>query len=205
MIYLLNNILFDINIAQSVDGVNYPPKYFASLENQKQLGLVALPDPIYPDPTLYTSTLNSDGTVTSIPIPQADLIGSTIISIDADVDAVYQAVIGSRGFEYLDAEKAAISFKAAGYTGPVPSEVQSWANAKQVSAPWIALGITEVQWAADDILTTATAWRSAQDMLRAQRLSWKEAARLTLDGPSIKTVQANWAAFLARIRIQLKI
>ena len=110
--------------------------------------------------------------------------------IDADTDAIYLAVQGYRGTEYLLAESDATAYKSAGYTGEVPSSVQSWASAKAQTA----------QWAADDILATAAGWRAAQSAIRAQRLARKEQARTATDlGP----VAAAWAGFVATIRAAL--
>lgn len=110
--------------------------------------------------------------------------------IDADTDAIYLAVQGYRGPEYMLAETDATAYKDAGYTGTVPSSVQSWATAKSQTA----------QWAADDILATAAAWRTAQASIRAQRLARKEQARTAAD---LAPVATGWAGFVAAIRAAL--
>lgn len=116
--------------------------------------------------------------------------------IDTEVDALIGAVIGNRASEYERAEAEATSYTASGYTGPVPSCVQSWADAK-VAQGWTA------QMAADDILATANAWRPAQDAIRAQRLLRKEQARAAVDAAAVDAVLAQWAGFLVAIRGQL--
>lgn len=118
---------------------------------------------------------------------------SALIQIDTDVDAINNAVIGSRAQEYELAEKHAQEYKDAGYSGPVPSSVQSWATAKA----W-----TTTQ-AADDILTTAAHWRTAQAAIRAQRLLRKEQVRSATDVAGITAATAAWAGFVAAIRGQL--
>lgn len=116
---------------------------------------------------------------------------STLIrQIDTDTDAIYRAVQGDRAMEYVLAESDAKSYKAAGYTGPVPDSVASWASAKTKSAIW----------AADDILTIATGWRQAQSSIRATRLACKEQARAAND---VAPVAAQWAAFVAAIKTAL--
>jgi len=116
-----------------------------------------------------------------------------LIKIDADTDAIYSDVVGSREQEYALAEQHAQSFKTAGYTGVVPGSVQSWATAKA----WTATQ------AADDILLTAGNWRNAQASIRANRLSRKEQVRAAVDAASINTAMATWAAFVAGMRTQL--
>ena len=113
-----------------------------------------------------------------------------IRQIDMDADAIYAAVQGNRGNEYALAEQDAIAFKAASYTGTVPASVQSWATAKAQTA----------QWAADDILATASAWRTAMGAIRSNRLQRKEQARVATD---LAPVAAAWNGFVVAIRSQL--
>lgn len=114
--------------------------------------------------------------------------------IDADTDALYGAVIGNRSAEYTLAEVEAAAYVADAYTtDPVPSSVAVWATAKG----WTA------QQAADDIITTATAWRTAQAAIRAARLLRKEQARNAADQAALAVVRAQWAGFMAAVRQQL--
>lgn len=120
---------------------------------------------------------------------------SAIAKIDADTDAIYGAVLGNREQEYTLAETDATAYKDAGYAGAVPDSVQSWATAK---------GWTATQ-AADDILATAAAWRSAQASIRAQRLASKEAVRAAVDAAGVSTAMGAWAVFAVTTRGQLGI
>jgi hypothetical protein len=122
----------------------------------------------------------------------ADVRAAAIAAIDADVDAIYRAVIGDRAAEYIEAEAQAQAYAAAGYEGAVPPMVASWATAKS----WTA------QQAADDIIATAIAWRGAQEVMRAQRLLRKEQMRVAADA-ALATAQAAWAGFRGAIRAQL--
>ncbi len=130
---------------------------------------------------------------TAVAARLAELKANAIRGIDSDTDAIYGAVLGNRGIEYQDAGTAATAYKAAGYSGTVPSEVQSWATAKAQTA----------QWAADDILSTATAWKIAQDAIRSTRLTKKEAVRNSADATAVATILAAWSGFVAYIRGQL--
>ena len=115
--------------------------------------------------------------------------------IDSDADEIYNAVIGNRATEYAQAEADALAYRAAGDSGAVPSSVASWATAK---------GWTATQ-ATDNILATATAWRTAQAAIRAARLLRKEQVRSAGAGSGIDTAMASWAGFVAAIKGQLGI
>lgn len=128
----------------------------------------------------------------------ADLLAkkaALILQIDMDVDLIISAVVGKREIEYLKAEEHANAYIAANYTGTVPEFVQDWATAKSQTATW----------AADNIAATATAWRSAQASLRANRLAKKEAARTAADLAALATVETAWNAFVTAIKQQLGI
>jgi hypothetical protein len=118
-----------------------------------------------------------------------------LLKIDADADAIYSAVVGSRAQEYELAEKHAQEYTAAGYTGTVPSGVQSWATAK---------GWTGEQ-AAADILTTSAQWRTAQAAVRAERLLRKEQVRTATDAAGITAAMSAWNGFVTYMRGQLAI
>lgn len=140
----------------------------------------------------FTSALDPDTQIDPYvaPVPSAS---DCLVKIDADADAIYGAVLGNRSSEYEQANIDAVAFKGAGYTGPVPGSVQSWATAK---------GWTATQ-AADNILATAAQWIAAQSAIRASRLGCKEQVRNATDGVGIATAMAAWAAFVTAIRGQL--
>lgn len=116
-----------------------------------------------------------------------------ILQIDTDADALIRTVIGERASQYESAEKQSAAYKAAGYTGTVPPKVQAWATAKNQTATW----------AADSQIATAEAWRSAEDALYAKRLLLKETARVAVDAAGLDEIKANWATFLAALKISL--
>jgi hypothetical protein len=114
------------------------------------------------------------------------LIGNFIIKIDLDADALIRAVIGERASQYEGAEREALSYKAANYTGNIPSKVQAWATAKNQTA----------QWAADSQVEMAVLWRNAENELYAKRLILKEAARNSTDVTELDTVKSGWNEFV---------
>lgn len=130
------------------------------------------------------------GFVTLIPTMQERNFLSS--KIDGDSDLIYAAVQGNRGSEYVLAEAEATAFKAANYLGAIPNSVASWASAKSESA----------QWAADSILSTATAWRGAMSLIRANRLVHKEQAKTSND---LDSVTKSWNTFVSLIKTQLGI
>lgn len=147
-------------------------------------------------PAGATFTIDAEGNcvITEAPAPTlADLVANAIRQIDADVDAIYGAVIGNRQSEYDAAERDAQAYKAAGYAGAVPSCVQSWATAKK----WAA------KQAADDILATSAAWRAAQADIRANRLARKEDVRAAANPAAVDDVLATWAAYVKATRASL--
>ncbi len=118
---------------------------------------------------------------------------AAVLRIDADTDGIYGAILGNRSEEYSLAATEAQAYKVAGYAGPVPGSVQSWATAK---------GWTTTQ-ATDDILTTAAQWIGAQAAIRAARLLRKEQVRNASDAAGINTAMTAWAGFANYIRGQL--
>lgn len=140
-------------------------------------------------------TLVSDSEYIPPPIDLEPIKAKAIKAIDVDVDKIYADVIGNRGTEYSEAEREALDFKAAGYTGPVPPTVQSWATVKS----WTP------QAAADDIIAQATAWRNAALSIRANRLKEKEAIRVAASMDEISAAQARWTGYRTAIRTALGI
>lgn len=120
-------------------------------------------------------------------------VPALLAQIDADTDSIYGSVLGNRAEEYTLAANEAQAFKTAGYTGAVPSSVQSWAAAKS----W-----TTTQ-AADDILLTAARWIGAQSAIRAERLLRKEQIRTAVGDPARAAVMVAWAGFVSYMRGQL--
>ena len=142
---------------------------------------------------------SDDGaTFTAPPTPDPAVVlaaarAAALVKIDADTDEVYGDVVGNKAEEYRSAESDAKAFIAANYLGTAGGGVTSWATAKA----W-----TTTQ-AADDILAQATAWRGAQNAIRANRLAQKEAARAAADLAGLGAITAQWNGFLTAIRTQL--
>jgi len=176
--YQLTNTLM---IKRLADGVSFPP---APGNND------------YDDYVVWAET-NTPEPADVPPVPTLpELKSAAVKHIDNDTDALYGAVIGNRASEYVEAEAQANAYAAASYTGAVPDCVASWAAAK-VAQSWTA------QQAADDILATAAAWRTAQASIRAHRLLRKEQARLAEDAAGVDAALAQWAGFLTAIKGQL--
>ena len=110
--------------------------------------------------------------------------------IDSDADVIYSAALGNRATEYQQAEEQAKSYQDAGYTGAVPAYVQTWATATGKTA----------QWAADNIVDTAEAWRNAQIAIRGKRLALKEKAKAAMTHVELDAIQAEWAGFVTYIK-----
>ena len=130
--------------------------------------------------------------------PVFDLVSgikSAILKIDTETDSIYGSVLGNRAEEYTLAADSADAFKAAGYTGTVPSSVQSWATAKK----WTP------KQATDDILSTRDSWVTAQEAIRASRLLRKEQIKSATNEADINKALSGWYVFVALIKTQLNI
>lgn len=110
--------------------------------------------------------------------------------IDESSDELITAAIGRRDTEYLQAEKQAQEFIAAGYKGNTHPYVSSWAIAKNETD----------EWAADNIIETATAWREVQSDLRAKRLLHKENVRNSATLQDIDTVMGSWKMYINALK-----
>ena len=189
------DITQDLVIGEGPEAITYPAANLLDPEYRAALGIIeVIPEP-RPDDRLYWVTDNGDGTYTKVLKKNAlsDAIADLGRQIDADTDTIYGAVLGNRGLEYAEAEAEAQAYKLDNYIGAVPAYVQGWADVKQKTP----------KWAADDILATATAWRTAQISIRSNRLAKKEAARLAADFAALDTVKAEWQGFVALTRGQL--
>lgn len=124
-----------------------------------------------------------------VPPTPEQLQADALRKIDRDVDGIYADVIGHRATEYEAAEREALAYQAAGFTGDVPPSVASW----------VAASGMEAQAAALDILGEATAWRTAAQTIRAQRLLAKAGVR----AGEISESMAAWGGFVQQMRLVL--
>ncbi|WP_394780590.1 hypothetical protein [Undibacterium sp.] len=128
-----------------------------------------------------------DGTGGASRLDPADAL---IKQVDADVDQVFQEVIGNRTTEYNTAYSDALAYQTAGFTGTVPQSVQDWADIMQQTA----------QWAALNVLGTANAWNGAQAAMRKNRLATKQAARTAAGIEDVELAKLAWDTFLVATR-----
>lgn len=102
---------------------------------------------------------------------RAVLLGTVAMTerIDQVADAKRLQILGdtTRAFEYQAAEKGAKDYEAAGFDGPVPDDVMSWA---------VASNITPKE-AAEDIIREAKLFNFARSAIRAIRLQGKQDVR----------------------------
>lgn len=126
-------------------------------------------------------------------IKKTELLAKTksalCLEVDAVADVARLAIAGDplRVVEYERAASEASTYRDAGYTGPVPPSVKSWADAKGWSG----------QQAADNILAEAAAWNQALYGIRDMRLKGKEAVRSAAD---IAAAQAAAGAVISQVR-----
>lgn len=165
---LLKGIKFNPNTSFEVDGVQYPANWFqtASQEEKDALGITEVADQARPDDRFFYIQENSDGTFTSTPKDLAPIKEQFKNDIDTTCGNIRLKYISKGDLvteEYRRAYDEAVQFKAANYTGNVPSSIQVWASLKDQTP----------EWAADDIIATGTQYYSVLDQVRAERLTAK--------------------------------
>lgn len=121
----------------------------------------------------------------------SEVVIRSLKKIDHVADITRTSVVGDpvRVKEYERAEQQAKAFQNAGFEGPVPSSVGSWATAK---------GWTP-QLAAEDILSASLRWYTALDGIRALRLIAKESVRNALTISEINNTTTNFSTTLLSI------
>jgi hypothetical protein len=160
-----------------VSGIQYPyPQWFDALDSEglAALGVTTLSDP----PPVVVSVSLSD---------QAAMLERTIRQ---EAVSIRTAVAGGLETEYQETEKQAQEYKASGYTGPVPELVDSWAAAAK---------LTGVQ-ATEDILRTATRWRTAEAVIRRARLTYSQKAVAATTQEELELARSGWAQAAQQIR-----
>jgi len=120
-------------------------------------------------------------------------VEALVLSVDANVDTIYRAVIGDRAVEYERAATEAKAYAAAGFTGTVPPYVATWVAAS---------GFTP-QAATENILAQSAAWESAALALRQYRLQAKAQLRAATTTADVDAAMLSWNSFLVYIQSQL--
>jgi hypothetical protein len=128
-------------------------------------------------------------------VPQLTPAQALMLQVDADVDVIFDQVIGNRCTEYDAAYSDALAFQAVGFSGAVPQSVQDWASIMNQTPTW----------AAQNVITQASAWNTVQAAMRKNRLATKQAARTAQTYEQIVAAQQAWDAFVVGIKQQLGI
>lgn len=195
--FLLNGKKINIDAAMTLpdpdtgDDTQYPVGWFRDPAARQAHGITEVPDPVRPDERFFFVTENADGTLNSTPKDLTPIKDQYKTVIDQACGAARGAVVSQGDYiseEYRRAYEDAMAYKAAGYTGAVPSSVKSWKDAS---------GMTN-KAAADDIIATRDGYMALLDAVRAIRLSGKAAvdAAATSDAilAAVDTVNASLAA-----------
>jgi len=143
-----------------------------------------------------------DGALTLKPIPPEALDAQKAAAITKtyiDVDLIYEEKVGKRGPEYVDSEREALAYQAAGYTGAVSPYISGFA---------LSNGTGQVQtatWAANAILAQAAGLRAAQLAMRNTRFDSQKAMRAATTQAQLDAAVAGWNGFIAALRATLGI
>ncbi len=88
--YILNGIKININSPHTgPDGTKYP--HLNPQEWRQALGVVEVPDPVYPDSRTHTYTENPDGTLNITERPLVDIKASRLSEIRSQARAIIEA------------------------------------------------------------------------------------------------------------------
>lgn len=153
--------------------------------------------------TAYRANAARDGVELLPPItPLVDLAALKTAALSqtyADVDRVYADAVGNRATEYQEAEQAARDYAAAGYAGAASEYVSDYA----LNNP--TLEAQTNQWAADEIIARADAFRTAQKAMRSKRFECQAAMRAAATADELEQAIAQWAGFIAGLRAALEL
>ncbi len=127
----------------------------------------------------------------------ADLAEAAIARTYLDVDRVHVDAVGSRTTEYQEAETAARAYVATGNHGVADSDVHSFALHNPTGQ------VQTDQWAAEQIIARADAFRGAQKAMRNQRFQRQAEMRAAATAEELQAVEALWSQFITNLRAQL--
>ena len=106
--FLLNSFKFDIEMQRVIDDVQYPRGWFLDAGNREAVGIIEVPDPVYPDDNLFTTFENPDGSLTATPrSPEeiAERAASALADFQADIVRKVQtrldAFAQTRGYDNI--------------------------------------------------------------------------------------------------------
>lgn len=115
-----------------------------------------------------------------------------------DVDAVYEAAIGKREPEYVEAESVARAYLAA---DPKPAIVSDYITAHAANN---ATGLVQTNdWAAQQIVERADAFRWAKLQMRTMRFTRQRDMRTATTHEALNAAVAQWEGFITWLRSTL--
>lgn len=126
-----------------------------------------------------------------------ELKTAAIAKTYADVDKVHFDAVGNRATEYQEAEAAARAFAAGGFQGEADDDVHSYAIDNTTGE------VQTDQWAAENIIARADAFRAAQKAMRNTRFKRQAEMRAAATPEELTAVVAAWDGFIAGLRAQL--
>ena len=134
-----------------------------------------------------------DGNTPDISTSLSDQMTLALRKTDLDTNSIYYEFIGNRATDYSMADEDALAYKNAGFSGPVPESVLSWAATNEVTP----------RQAAEAVLLIASQWRTAQEDIRRERLFRKKQIRIATSTQGIEDALSSWKTFVIGIRQHL--
>ncbi len=127
----------------------------------------------------------------------AGMLAQALAQTYLDVDLVHRDAVGSRATEYQEAEAAARAVLAPGFEGPADDYVRGFALHNPTGQEQTD------QWAAEQIVARADAFRWAQKSMRTLRFQRQAEMRAAVTAEELHSVVALWSGFIATLRAQL--
>ena len=91
--FILNNLKFNPNSTHIIDETQYPAGWFLDPDNRAAVGIIEVPDPVYPDPELFSYAENPDGTLTVTPLdPEVIAARAASAAVMAREEAVAEVI-----------------------------------------------------------------------------------------------------------------
>lgn len=137
--YQFDGLKFDINVQHTINGVQYPRGWFLDAINRAALGIIVVPDPVYPNVETHTYVENADGSLTTTPRTAEDIAARA-----ANAQANLQSSIVQQTQQRLD-----VFAQTRGYDGILSASTYATSAVPKFAAEGqCAVAARDATWAA---------------------------------------------------------
>jgi len=126
--YLLDGLKIDIAAQRTVAETQYPRGWFLDADNRAAMGITEVPDPVYPDDTLFTTSENPDGSLTATPRSAEEIVANQANTETMRVATLWQA---AHDYEFAQISGTAVGLLVIGVMQglPVSLAIKAWSKA----------------------------------------------------------------------------